>query len=208
MSLLQIQNDPAHEHDASSAGEDLAKGSSYLLWTTLAAFIVVSLGIIGFWFAIHRPPIAVGDVTQVWSHEVHTLNTPTDANGVQSAGEVFDQVLVFANLHLKNQSDKPIILKDLLTNATFDDGIHSSYAATALDFDRIFIAYPELKDLHGKPLVRDTVLQPGQSLDGEIISSFHVSKQQWAAHKDLNFTIQLKFHPDLVLTPKGPVVEQ
>jgi len=45
MSLLQIQNDPVHEHDASSEGEDLAKGSSYLLWTTLAAFVVVSIGI-------------------------------------------------------------------------------------------------------------------------------------------------------------------
>jgi hypothetical protein len=208
MSLLQIQNDPVHEHDASSEGEDLAKGSSYLVWTTLAAFVVVTVGCVLFWFAIHRPPIAVGDVTQVWAHGVHTINTPIDANGVQSAGEVFDQVLVFANLHLKNQSAEPIILKDLLTNATFDDGIHSSYAATALDFDRIFIAYPDLKSLHGTPLLRDTVIPPGQTLDGEIISSFHVSQAQWAAHKDLNFTIQLKFHPELVLTPKGPITEQ
>jgi hypothetical protein len=208
MSLLQIQNDPVHEHDASSEGEDLAKGSSYLVWTTLAAFVVVTVGCVLFWFAIHRPPIAVGDVTQVWAHGVHTINTPIDANGVQSAGEVFDQVLVFANLHLKNQSAEPIILKDLLTNATFDDGIHSSYAATALDFDRIFIAYPDLKSLHGTPLLRDTVIPPGQTLDGEIISSFHVSQAQWAAHKDLNFTIQLKVHPELVLTPKGPITEQ
>jgi hypothetical protein len=208
MSLLQIQNDPVHEHDASSEGEDLAKGSSYLVWTSLAAFVVVTVGAFLFWMAIHKPPIAVGEVTQVSAHGVHTINTPIDANGVQTAGEVFDQVLVFANLSIRNQSSEPIILRDLLTNATFNDGIHSSYAATALDFDRIFIAYPDLKGLHGKPLVRDTVIQPGQTLDGEIISSFHVSKEQWAAHKDLNFTIALKFHPDLVLTYKGPVVEQ
>src|ERR1700678_1571360 len=208
MRLLQIQNDPVHEHDPSSEGEDLAKGSSYLLWTTLAAFVVVTIGSILFWFAIHRPPIAIGEVTQVWAHEVHTINTPIDANGVQTAGEVFDQVLVFANLHIKNQSDQPIILRDLRTNAPFDAGIHSSYAATALDFDRIFIAYPDLKGLHGKPLVRDTVIPAGQTLDGEIISSFHVSKEQWAARKDLNFTIALKFHPDLVLTPTGAITEQ
>jgi len=41
-----------------------------------------------------------------------------------------------------------------------------------------------------------------------MISSFHVTQQQWAARKDLNFTIQFKFHPDLVLTPKGPILEQ
>ena len=122
MSLLQIQNDPVHEHDASSEGEDLAKGSSYLLWTTLAAFIVISAGLIGFWLAIHRPPVAAGEVTQVWAHEVHTLTTPIDANGVRAASEQFDQVLVIAEARIHNQSDKPIVLKDMLTNATFEDG--------------------------------------------------------------------------------------
>jgi hypothetical protein len=208
MSLLQIQNDPVHEHDASSEGEDLAKGSSYLLWATLAAFVVVTVGIVLFLVAIHKPPIAAGEVTQVWAHGVHTLNTPTDANGVQSAGEAFDQVLVFAQIRVRNQSDQPIVLKDMLTNATFADGIHSSYAATAVDYDRIFIAYPDLKGLHSKTLIRDTVVLPGQVLDGMIISSFHVSQAQWAARKDLSFTIQFKYHPDLVLLPKGPITEQ
>ena len=145
MSLLQIQNDPVHEHDASSAGEDLAKGSSYLLWTTLAAVVVVSVNITLFLLANRTPPVAAGEVVQIWAHEVHTLTTPIDANGVQSPGEQFDQVLVLAHLRVRNQSKDPIVLKDMLTNATFDDVIHSSYAATALDFDRIFIAYPELK---------------------------------------------------------------
>jgi hypothetical protein len=207
MSLLQIQNDPVHEHDATAEGEDLAKGSSYLLWTTLAAFVVVSAGITLFLLANRTPPVAAGEVTQVWAHEVHTINTPVDANGVQSAGEQFDQVLVLAQVRVRNQSKDPIVLKDMLTNATFDDGIHSSYAATALDFDRIFIAYPELKALHGKTLIRETIVAPGEVLDGMVISSFHVSKAQWAARKDLSFSIDFKFHPDLVLVPKSPPTE-
>jgi hypothetical protein len=207
MSLLQIQNDPVHEHDASSEGEDLAKGSSYLIWTSLAAFVVVTAGLVGFWFAIHKPPVAAGEVTQVWAHEVHTLSAPVDANGVRAASEQFDQVLVMAELRIRNQSKQPIVLKELLTNATFDDGLHSSYAAGAIDYDRIFIAYPELKSLHAKNLIRDTVIQPGEVLDGMMISSFHVTKAQWDGHKDLNFTVQLHFHPDLVLTPKGPISE-
>jgi len=208
MSLLQIQNDPVHEHDASSEGEDLAKGSSYLLWTTLAAFVVVSIGITLFLMANHKPPVAAGEVTQAWAHGVHTLSTPMDANGVQAPTEQFDQVLVFANIRVRNQSDQPIVLKDMLTNATFEDGVHSSYAAGAIDFDRIFIAYPELAGLHGKPLLRETIILPGQVTDGEIVSSFHVTQAQWAARKDLSFTIELKYHPDLVLLPKGPITEQ
>jgi len=100
------------------------------------------------------------------------------------------------------------VLKELLSNATFDDGPHSSYAATATDYDRIFSAYPELKGLRFKTITRDNVIQPGQEVDGQIISSFHVSKEQWAAHKDLSFTVQFKYHPDLLLIPTTPIIQQ
>jgi hypothetical protein len=207
MSLLQIRETSVFPAEDQPSGDDYATGSSYILWTSLAAFVVVSVAITLFLLANKKPPVSAGSVSEVWAHEVHTLNTPLDAAGVQTAGQVFDQVLVLANLHVKNQSDQPIVLRELLTNATFDDGGHSSYAATATDYDRIFIAYPELKGLKSKTLTRDTVIQPGQTIDGMIISSFHVSKEQWAAHKDLSFTAQFKYHPDLVLTSAGPVTE-
>ena len=207
MSLLQLEKDPAHRHDASSDGEDLAKGSSYLLWTTLVAAVLISVGITVSLLADRKPPPATGEVTQVWVHAVHTINTPIDANGVQTAGEIFDQVLVFAQMRVKNQSDKPIVMSDMLTNVTFDDGIHSSSAAGAIDYDRVFIAYPELAGLRSKTLVRETVIAPGQTLEGMIVSSFHVSKEEWAAGKNLSFTIQFKYHPDLVLVPPAGSVK-
>ena len=207
MSLLQIQNDPVHEHDASSEGEDYAKGSSYLLWASLIAFVVVTAGIGLFLYIVHKPPVAAGEITQIWAKGVHTLSETVDAAGVKANPEQFDQVLVISNVRIRNQSDEPIILKDMLTNATFDDGIHSSYVATSTDYERIFIAYPELSGMHSKTLARDTLIPPGQTVDGQLISKFSVTKAQWAASKDLNLTIQFKLHPDLILTPKGPVTE-
>ena len=208
MSLLQIRETSVFPAEDQPSGEDYTKGSSHIIWASLTAFIVVSVAITLFLLANKKPPVSAGGVTQVWAHEVHTLNTPVDAAGVQTAGQVFDQVLVVTNLQVRNQSDQPIVLKELLTNATFDDGPHSSYAATPTDYDRIFIAYPELKGLRSKTFTRDTVMQPGQELDGQIISSFHVSKEQWTAHKDLSFTVQFKYHPDLVLAPTTPIIQQ
>jgi hypothetical protein len=208
MSLLQIRETSVFPAEDQPSGEDYTKGSSHIIWASLAAFIVVSVAITLFLLANKKPPVSAGAVTQVWAHEVHTLNTPVDAAGVQTAGQVFDQVLVLANLQIRNQSDQPIVLKELLSNATFDDGPHSSYAATATDYDRIFIAYPELKGLRSKTITRDNVIQPGQEVDGQIISSFHVSKEQWAAHKDLSFTVQFKYHPDLLLVPATPIIQQ
>jgi len=206
--LIQIRENTAFPAEDRPSGEDYAKGSSYLLWAVLAAFVVVTVGITLFLLANRQPPVSAGEVSQVWAHEVHMLNTPTDANGVQTAGEVYDQVLVLANVRVRNQSDKPIVIRELLTNVTLEDGPHSSYAASATDYERIFIAYPELRGLHSKTLTRDTVIAPGQVLDGMLISAFHASKEQWAAHKDLSFSIQFKFHPDLVLVPTTPVIQQ
>jgi hypothetical protein len=208
MSLLQIQNDPHHERDASSEGKDLAAGSSNLLWTTIAAVILVSVGIAVFLYVNHKPPVAVGEVAQVSAHSVHSLHAGIAGNGVPMSAEPSDQVLVFASVRIHNQSDQPFVIKELITNAKFADGIHSSYAAGAVDFDRIFIAYPELASLHGKPLLRDTVVPAGQTVDGWVVSSFHATKELWATKKDLNFTVEFKMHPDLVLTPTGPIPEQ
>ncbi len=208
MSLLQINENAPRPDDASAAGEDYAKGSSYLLWALIIAFVVISVGTAIF-LLLNRPqPFAVGEAPQVWVHPVHTLNTPIDAAGEQTAGEVFDQVLVFAHIRVRNESKEPIVLKELLTNVELDDGIHSSYAATATDFGRIFVAYPQLASLHTAPLLRDAVIQPGQVDEGMIVSAFRVSKEQWTARKNLNFTVELKYHPDLIITPVGPVIEQ
>jgi hypothetical protein len=96
----------------------------------------------------------------------------------------------------------------MLTNITLEDGIHSSYAATKTDYDRIFIGYKELAPYKTHTLIRDTIIQPGQTIEGTIVSSFHVSQEQWTARKDLSITIQLKSHPDLILIPKVPITEQ
>ena len=207
MSLLQLEKDPGRPNSGSN-GEDYAKGSSYLLWTFMAAFALITIGISLFLMADRKPPVASGEVTQVWAHAVHTINTPVDAAGVPTPAEMFDQVLVFAQMRIHNQSDQPVVLKEILSNVTLDDGIHSSYAAGPTDFDRIFIAYPELGGLRSKTLTRDTVIQPSQTLEGMIVSSFHVSKEQWTGRKNLNFTVEFKLHPDLTLTPSGPVSEQ
>ncbi len=35
-----------------------------------------------------------------------------------------------------------------------------------------------------------------------------MSKQQWDARKALNFTFAFHYQPNLVLTPKVPIIEQ
>jgi hypothetical protein len=205
MSLLR-QDSP--QLDDAARGEELTKGSSHVLWASLAAAVVVTAVIAFYVIAGQKPPAASGDIEQVWVHPQHTETSGFDANGAPMPKEIADQVYVFALVKLHNQSDKPLFLHNILANVTLDDGIHSSYAATASDYDRVFIAYPNMPVPHGKALAPQTTIDPGQSVEGTIVSAFRLSKAQWDARKDLNFTFGIQYQPSLVLAPHGPITDQ
>ena len=91
--------------------------------------------------------------------------------------ESFDQVMVFTQVRLHNQSDHPLFLTNVLTNATLDDGIHSSYAANKADYDRIFVAYPDIPVPHGQPISPlDTEIDPGQTVEGTFRFGFQADQ--------------------------------
>jgi hypothetical protein len=155
-----------------------------------------------------KPPMAAGEIVQVWAHPRHSESSGLDASGAPMPRQVMDQVLVFAHVKLRNQSHQPLYLHQILTNARLDDGIHSSYAATAAQYEEIFIAYPELAALHAKPLATTATLAPGQSLEGDIVSAFRLTKPQWDARKKLDFTFAFEYQPSLVLAPHTAVSER
>jgi hypothetical protein len=124
------------------------------------------------------------------------------------AKEGFDQVLVFTRVKLHNQSDKPVFLHEIMTNAKMDDGIHSSYAAIPIDYDRVFQAYPELASLHANGISPSSTIDPGQTVEGTFVSAFRLNKDQWESRKALDFTLGFQYLPSLTLTPTAPVIEQ
>jgi hypothetical protein len=206
MSLLQ--QDDSSTPDVASQGEEYTKGSTHLIWAGAIATIVVTIAIGAYVWAGQKPPAAVGSIEQVWAQPLHTETSGFDASGAPMPKESFDQVLVFTRVKLHNQSAKPLFLHEVMTNATLDDGIHSAYAASAHDYDRVFVAHPELASMHGNSLPTETTLDSGQTLEGTFVSAFRLNKQQWDARKNLNFTFAFQYQPSLVLAPQSPVIEQ
>jgi len=203
MSLLHQE-----EQDDAARGEELTRGSSHLVVAAVVATLVVAAAIAAYVISGQTAPMATGEVLGVWAHAQHVETSGYDASGAMMPKESFDQVMVFATVKLHNQSKAPLFLWNILTNATLDDGIHSSYAGTAADYDRVFVAYPNLGVPHGKALPLQTEIDPGQTLEGTFVCAFKLTKQQWDARKGLNFTFAFRYQPNLVLTPKVPVNEE
>ncbi len=205
MSLLQ--QDSTRLDDA-ARGEELTKGSSHLLLTGVVAAVIVTIAVTIYVLAGQKPPDATGEIEQVWAHAQHSESSGFDANGAAMPKEEMDQVYVFTLVKLHNQSKEPLFLHNIMTNATLDDGIHSSYAATAADYDRVYVAYPAMPVPHGKALSLTSTIEPGQTIEGTIVSAFHLTKQQWDARKDLSFTFSFQYKPSLTIAPHSAVLDQ
>lgn len=205
MSLLQ-QN--SQELDDAARGEELTKGSSHAVLASVIAAIVVSIAIFLYVKLGEKPAPAAGVVSNVAAHMMHRETAGLDANGAPMAQDVFDQVLVFAHVKLHNQTKQPLFLHQIMANVTMDDGIHSSYVATPSDYERAFKGYPELAALHGTPLPTETTLEAGQTVQGDILASFRMTKAEWDARKGLDFGFGFRYQPVVKLTPTGPVTER
>ena len=203
MSLLQ--HDSSRLDDA-ARGEELTKGTGNPILATVFAAVVVSLAIAIYFISGIKPPAITGEIEQVWVHPQHTESSGFDANGAPMAKESFDQVYVFAQVKLHNQSPNPLFLHNIMTNATMDDGIHSSYAATATDYNRVLLAYPSMPVPHGNALSPQLTINPGQTVEGSIVSAFRVTKEQWDARKNLDFTFSIQYQPNLTLAPQTAVI--
>jgi len=203
MSLLQ--HDSSRLDDA-ARGEELTKGTGNPILATVFAAVVVSLAIAIYFISGIKPPAITGEIEQVWVHPQHTESSGFDANGAPMAKESFDQVYVFAQVKLHNQSPNPLFLHNIMTNATMDDGIHTSYAATATDYNRVLLAYPSMPAPHGNALSPQLTINPGQTVEGSIVSAFRVTKEQWDARKNLDFTFSIQYQPNLTLAPQTAVI--
>jgi len=110
-----------------------------------------------------------------------------------AAAEVPGQNMTLAaiTMTLRNTADKPLWIKTLraqLTTAngnTFDDA-----AASAVDLDRYYQAFPALKESSEPPLPPETKLLAGAEQRGTIIVSFKMTKEAFDQRKSLTVTIQ------------------
>ncbi len=208
MSLLQQDSTGL---DDAAKGEELTKGTSQLGKAIIVSTIALSIAAFVYIYANEKPPVASGEILNVWAHPIHTETSGFDASGAPMAKESFDQVFVFTQVRLKNQSQGPLSLVNVITNMTEQDETHvdSSYSAPKSDYDRIWVAYPDLPIPHGPGLSPlDTVIQPGQTVEGTVVSAYKMTMQQWDARKDLDLTFSFRYQPVLKLTPHLPVIDR
>jgi hypothetical protein len=207
MSLLQQDST---ELDDAAKGEELTRGTSNLGKAVIISTIALSIAAFVYVYTGEKPPMATGQIVNVWAYPIHTETSGFDANGAPMPKESFDQMFVFTQVRLHNQSQTPLFLINVLTNTTGQDkNITSSYAANKADFDRIWVAYPNIPVPHGPALSPlDTAIQPGQTVEGTFVSAFKMTRQDWDARQGLDWNFVFRYQPSLKVTSHVPVIDR
>ena len=147
------------------------------------ALIAVGWAITAF---VQRPrPSATGTINEVVAVEIPNQHS----------------VIVAISLAFQNIGTKPFFIQTIKADVQTTDNAFSSDAASTVDLDRYYQAFPTLKQYAGLPLQREAKIDVGGQTTGTIIVSFPVTPEAFASRKLLRVTIQPYDQPvPLVLT--------
>ena len=166
------QKPPPREYDAGhvpiTEEFDSAKRTLPPAAPVAIALVVVAVvvGIIAFLF--RAKPVAQGGIDAVYFSEPASMT-----NG-----------MVLLQVTLRNVGDKTLYIKSITANLKTDQELSDS-AASPSDYDRYFIAYPDLKEHSTQPLVVEMKIAPGAEQKGTVLVSFPVTKEQFDAREGL-----------------------
>lgn len=108
-------------------------------------------------------------------------------------------VLVLVRLVVENKGEKPFWVRAAHVSLKTSQGEWNDDAASAVDHDRYFQAFPELAPHRAPALQVETKIPPGSNQEGIVIVSFPVTKQAFDQRQSLSVTVDAYDQPSLIL---------
>jgi hypothetical protein len=172
-----INNPDTHPTTEFRIGEEFGTAKRNLPPAGIVLICIAAIAvIIGIFAFRERPkPQGAGSVNLVAAVEVPGQN----------------MVLAAITLTLRNAAPRPLWIHTLTAQLTTADGkTFDDEAASAVDLDRYYHAFPALRGGSDAPLTPETKLLAGNEQRGTIIVGFKVSKEDFNQRKSLTVAIQ------------------
>jgi hypothetical protein len=191
---------PVRDSTSSALEYDDPNPAGNALITVLIATVLVVAAIAGYVILNEHPPLATGEIVHLTAFPVHTtMQLGAGVPGSPGGTDVNDQVILLAEVRIHNQSKVPLFIHDMWANVVLPDQERRSLAASTLDYPKVFVVYPQLNPMKTDPVLRDTTIEPGQSVDGTLIFNYPVSKADWDQRKSLDVTISFLHQKNLTM---------
>jgi hypothetical protein len=158
-------------------GEEFGTAQRSLPPAKIVAICIAAVAIVlGVWAYFNRPkPQGGGSIDSV--------------NAIEVPGQ--NSTMVAITFTLRNTGEHPLWVRSLKAQLkSADDKTLEDEAASSVDFERYFQAFPALKQNVQPALSPETKMAPGSEQRGTIIVSFPVTKDAFDKRKSLAITIQ------------------
>jgi hypothetical protein len=112
-----------------------------------------------------------------------------------------NSVLVALTVTLHNSGEKPLWIHNIEGKLKMPDNEYSDDAASAVDFDRYFQAFPALKQNAASALMPETKILPGNEAHGTVMVSFPVTQEAFNKRQSVSVVVHPYDQPlPIVLT--------
>jgi hypothetical protein len=154
--------------------EDLEKESKMQTFIVVGVVLAIIAAVVAIFGYTMRPkPKASGTID-----EAYAVALPGD------------NVLATIKVSVNNVGGKALFVRDVKAKVVTADGKEfQDIAANAVDFDRYFRAYPDLRDHSIQPLRVETRVDPGEQARGSVVVSFPITLDTFNARKSLSVII-------------------
>ena len=111
---------------------------------------------------------------------------------VVSSQHTEDDLYILTTLHIDDRLHLPLFLKDFTATLTTADGEQiTTSAIEKRDLDTVYTSFPDLKAVATEPLLRDSIVNPGESAEGMILLHFPVTKDVWDRRRSAMLNVDL-----------------
>jgi hypothetical protein len=150
---------------------------SNLLAPVLLAFLILGITLA---LAIRFTPHKTADLDIVHT-AVYPAHTVFKGESILVGhDQARDDLYVLTTLRVTDGLRLPLFLKDFTATLTTGDGQEITTSAVEKDdIASVYSAFPPLKPLASEPLLRETMINPGQSAQGMILLHFPITQDVW-----------------------------
>ena len=148
-----------------------------LLAPVLIAFLILGIVIA---LVIRLTPEKTADLTVTHTAISATHTVFKSDSLVVGTDRAEDNLYVTTTLRIDDRLHLPLFLKDFTGTLTLADGTEITTSAIEKnDIPNLFTTFPQLKQYASDPLLRESLIEPGQSAQGMIILRFPVTQPEW-----------------------------
>jgi hypothetical protein len=160
-----------------------------LLVPVLLAFLILGIVLA---LVLRYTPHKTADLT-ITRTAVYPTHTVFKSDSIIVANQhTEDDLYVLTTLRIDDRLHLPLFLKDFTATLTTAEGEEiTTSAVEKLDLENVYTSFPDLRPLSSEPLLRDTMISPGQSAEGMILLHFPVTQAVWDHRRSAVLNVDL-----------------